>query len=180
MCDRLILQVKSSNLNFLLEESPFSVNISLKKTFIRKKNRDSSFPLGYANRINLHDRTTTNESLVEENIALKNSLKAIHSEKEALEDALSDMNRKLEKSKEEICELPSENNHKNKEYKILGKEADKICFHFHIYNTNFHLFKVNIHCLLHLLKVHQHHQELHLFYRVHQQPSINFQQSKQR
>ena len=32
-CDLLISQLKYSNLNFMLSESPYSVNLSIKKTF---------------------------------------------------------------------------------------------------------------------------------------------------
>ena len=37
-CDILINLVKKSNLNFSLSESPFSVSVTIKKTFIKDKN----------------------------------------------------------------------------------------------------------------------------------------------
>ena len=37
-CEFLLNQIKASNLNYTLEETPFSVTLSLKKTFIKDKN----------------------------------------------------------------------------------------------------------------------------------------------
>ena len=44
-CDLLLSQIKRSNLNYNLTESPFSVVISIKKTFIKEKNGALRFPL---------------------------------------------------------------------------------------------------------------------------------------
>ena len=40
-CDVLLSYVKKSNLNFHISESPFSVTINIKKSFIINKNGDS-------------------------------------------------------------------------------------------------------------------------------------------
>ena len=40
VCDKLLSSIKSSGLNFVLTETPFTVNIVLKKTFIKTKESD--------------------------------------------------------------------------------------------------------------------------------------------
>ena len=40
ICEKILSCVKGSNLNYSLKESPFSVLISLRKSFIKYKNND--------------------------------------------------------------------------------------------------------------------------------------------
>ena len=110
VCELLILKVKSSELNYILEESPFSVNIRLKKSFIKKKNGESLNCANF-NRSNLVDEAAEKKSF--------------DKEREALEETISDLSDKLEKSKVEICELLSENNDKTKVIVLLEKELVK-------------------------------------------------------
>ena len=42
--DNIIASVKKSNLNFHIQESPFSVQINIRKTYIRNKNGDEIKP----------------------------------------------------------------------------------------------------------------------------------------
>ena len=92
VCEMLIMKVKSSDLNFILEESPFSVNISLKKSFIQKRNG------GYLpKRSNLLDEAAANKSLTQE--ILKESLDRFYLEREAFEETVSELSDKLQKSK---------------------------------------------------------------------------------
>ena len=42
-CDLLLTYVKNSNLNFSLKESPFSVFLSIKKTFVKDRNGSVRF-----------------------------------------------------------------------------------------------------------------------------------------
>ena len=120
VCEMLIMKVKSSDLKFIIEESPFSVNISLEKSFIQKRN-GGNLP----KRSNLLDEAAANRSLAKENTALKESLDRLNLEREALEETVSELSYKLEKSKVEICDLFGENKYKTKENVELEKEVDK-------------------------------------------------------
>ena len=125
-CDLLIWNVKTSNLNFVLEESPFSVNISLKKSFIKMKNGDPSPPgFLYNNSNGVVDSSylNANGNIAKENEALKDHLKVLETDKEALEEAINNLGIKLEKSKVEICELLSDKNSTTKE---KGKTEKKL------------------------------------------------------
>ena len=42
ICDELLSNIKSSGLNFVLTETPFSVKIEIKKTFFRRSSKFSS------------------------------------------------------------------------------------------------------------------------------------------
>jgi hypothetical protein len=42
ICDEILLNIKSSGLNFVLTETPFSVKIEIKKTFFRRSSKFSS------------------------------------------------------------------------------------------------------------------------------------------
>ena len=45
ICERLLCQLKASGLNYSLTETPFSVNITLKKSFVRNKSGATKFPV---------------------------------------------------------------------------------------------------------------------------------------
>ena len=114
-CDVILSHIKSSNLNFSLTESPFSVHISIRKTFITDKNGNritgifqySSEPIS-----NDYDR-----KLVIENQNLKADIKYIEQEKSELEEAIHELSMKLEKSKVETIKLLEE-----KKETIVAKE----------------------------------------------------------
>ena len=40
ICDRIISDIKTSNLNFHLQETPYSATITLKKTFVNRRNAE--------------------------------------------------------------------------------------------------------------------------------------------
>lgn len=84
--------VRKSMLNFQIQESPFSVNISVRKTFIKDKRGFDQFPLepAYADFRDQND--------------IKNNIKS-ESEKEDLNKVISELSSKLENAKGEICEL---------------------------------------------------------------------------
>ena len=44
ICENLVTQIKRSNLNFILSETPYSVNISLRKRFLKEINPNNSSP----------------------------------------------------------------------------------------------------------------------------------------
>ena len=107
-CEILMNHVKRSNLNFSLNESPFSVSLSIRKTFVKDRNgveRNSG--------VSLQDNYIVDEKQTLENE--KKSLKLLliqhEHEKEALKDTINDFGQKLEKARseneldEKKCEL---------------------------------------------------------------------------
>ena len=99
-CDMIISQIKSSNLNYCLKESPFSVDVSIKKTFIKDKNGNTK--LGPKEMELFYKKIDRN--LVTENEALKEDIQYLANEA-ALENALDNLGLKLDKAKLEIGEL---------------------------------------------------------------------------
>ena len=47
ICEQLIQKLRQSNLNFVLTESPFSVEIKIKKSFVKIHNQSSPNPKKY-------------------------------------------------------------------------------------------------------------------------------------
>ena len=101
-CEILMNHVKRSNLNFSLNESPFSVSLSIRKTFVRDRNgveRNSTF-----SGVSLQDNYIVDEKQTLENE--KKSLKLLliqhEHEKEALKDTINDFGQKLEKARSEL------------------------------------------------------------------------------
>ena len=114
----LIDFVRKSKLNFQIQESPFSVNISVRKTFIKDKRGFDQFPLepAYADFRDQND--------------IKNNIKS-ESEKEDLNKVISELSSKLENAKGEICELMKSKSDTEKENLSLvskltetGRELD--------------------------------------------------------
>ena len=109
-CDLLLNLVKNSNLNFSLTESPFSVTINIKKSFIKDKNgivRVSN--IGGFFRYNCQS-IDENQILQEENKSLKTVLAQHKDENEALSDTTHVLGIKLEKAKKELTETIFEKN----------------------------------------------------------------------
>ena len=62
-CDLLLSYVKKSNLNFSLNESPFAVSISIKKTYVKDKNGTLRQPLfGIDNVVKKENQNTLEEN----------------------------------------------------------------------------------------------------------------------
>ena len=92
LCDNIIHAVKTSNLNYSLQESPFSVYLSIKKTFIQNKHGDLLLPKYYGN-------------IVEETKQLRAEFENIKSERDALVLDTSELHTELEKSRTHVQEL---------------------------------------------------------------------------
>ena len=78
--DLLVSHVKSSNLNYSLQESPFSIHLSIRKSFIKNQNGD--YIPGFINNNRFEDSLVYSDTnLVGKNEALKEHLKNFKSEK---------------------------------------------------------------------------------------------------
>ena len=85
-CDVILSHIKPSNLNFSLTESPFSVQIRIRKTFITYKN-GYKIP-GIFEKKSLEPNDNLNLKLLIENENLKEDIKHFDQEKSVLEEAL--------------------------------------------------------------------------------------------
>ena len=82
--DLLITYVKKSNLNFSLNESPFAISISIKKTFVKDKN-------GMPRHSQLSEFEQQDSSIQNQNVSLETDVANFVSDQEAFKDAISDM-----------------------------------------------------------------------------------------
>ena len=99
--ETILTCVKNSNLNFSLRESPFSIQLDLKKTFIRNKNGEI-LSKNSDNLPDLEPLKNENKNYLKENYYLKALIDKLRADHEESKKALSEMNIKLEKEKEEL------------------------------------------------------------------------------
>ena len=123
VCDLLVSQVKSSSLNFSLQELPFSIQISIKKSFIKYKNSEYTSGRIHTSLDNPFLLSDTN--LEDENKELKEHLENFKSEKMLLENSLHDLSIKLEKAKVEISELLLKNKTLDKTRKAIEEKLNE-------------------------------------------------------
>ena len=107
-CEVLVGFVKNSNLNFKLNESPFSVSIDLKKSFIR--NKDGVFRTSNLGGIS-EPLENTAKILENENETLRTALAQNEHEKEVFTLIINNLQIKLEKAKSELLETFSDKRH---------------------------------------------------------------------
>ena len=124
-CELLLKYVKNSNLNFSLNESPFSVSLSIRKSFVKDKfgaERSSAFT-----GISHQDGRLVNENQNLQNEKKSLSALVIHHEreKEVFEQTIGDLSEKLEKARAELMEIMSEKNTLVKAKKNTEKELDE-------------------------------------------------------
>ena len=125
ICDLLLSHVKSSNLNYSLQESPFSIHLSIKKSFIKDRNGD--YLPGCIINNSLESSLYSEKKLVGENEALKEHLENYKSEKAEFNKDIHNLSIKLEKAKSEVSDLLSKNKTIVKEREALDnklKEKD--------------------------------------------------------
>ena len=132
-CDLLITYVKKSNLNFCLNESPFAISISIKKTFVKDKN-------GISRNSKLSQFEQQDFSFQDQNVPLQTTVANLETYQESLKHAISNMDIKLQASKNDSVELLDEKNRvekakeliegqlnlKNKEFDELHVEITKL------------------------------------------------------
>ena len=95
----IVSTVKSSNLNFLIQESPFSLQITLRKTFIKNKNGTTLQPFRENNNTCEFEQKVQIEKLQQENSALHDSVKHLETDLSETRDTLQKLNKKLENEK---------------------------------------------------------------------------------
>ena len=92
-CDTIISLIRDSNLNFFVQETPFSAFINIRKTFCRGSTGD------YKNPVRKDDQ---HENLKLENKILKDKLDEKNMQLEAFKEDMCVLRSKLEKAEEEL------------------------------------------------------------------------------
>ena len=113
-CELVLSQIRTSNLNFSIKESPFSALISLRKTFIRNKIGEKLFYRGENSDPDHLGISAQLKTLREENEFLKDELDKTKCSETEFKTIAHELGLKLEKSKVEISELWVQNNLKEK------------------------------------------------------------------
>ena len=99
--------IKNSNLNYFAQESPFSITINIRKTFVKDLNGTLLSP--NQDFSDIEYLRSENEFLKNDNFTLKSALIYRDTEKDASEKALHDLSIKLEKAKAELSETLAKN-----------------------------------------------------------------------
>ena len=91
--------VKKSNLNYQIQESPFSIAINLRKTFVKNRKGDDLQPSSdFFVEVDTLKHKVKVENLEEENVTLRTTLDQLEAELQDAKVALHDMSMKVEKS----------------------------------------------------------------------------------
>ena len=121
--DVIVNSVKRSNLNFYIQESPFSLLINLRKTFVKTKTGASPS----SDISNCKESTAAImekikvEKLEKENTFLGDTLKDLEAEAKETHNTVHDLSIKLEKAKKETLEALFQLNATTKESEKLKK-----------------------------------------------------------
>ena len=114
--DLVLSCIKASNLNYTIQESPFSVLINMRKTFVKDKNGEPFFGE------NLLDFYAANRKLREENEALESKVNNLEFECEGYVKVIHEQGLIIEKAKNELSETLYK---VNENAKIYEKELKK-------------------------------------------------------
>ena len=105
VADMIVASIKTSNLNFLIQESPFSLIIHLRKCFIKNKAGYTVLPpvsvLQNSNEVNeaLEKEKSKVTKLEHENTALHDSIEQLQVDLQEARDALYEKDIQLENEK---------------------------------------------------------------------------------
>ena len=103
VCDFLISVLKASHLNFYLQESPFAVNINVKKTFIKNHAGVEVLP-------DVDNFSCIKCQAADNNVVVKDTVGEDDEKYDKLNDTIHDLSCKLEKAKNELSETMEEKN----------------------------------------------------------------------
>ena len=123
--DMIVFHVKKSSLNYSIQESPFSLLINIRKSFIRDKHGENLLPSSAFSEAN--SVSVKSEKNEEENLSLQNTVKELEVALDGSKKDLYIFSMKLEKAKIELEEALVDKNEVIKEnQKIELKLKDKV------------------------------------------------------
>ena len=116
VCEKLLNQVKTSNLNYILSETPYSANICIRKWF--QKNKVATLL-----------SSESENSYIEDNKRLKMKLKKVETENDALKVTVRSLEKKAEKAESDLNDFKKKNKNvsddKTEDIKILKSVIKK-------------------------------------------------------
>ena len=118
--DAVLQCVKSSNLHFAVNETPFSVYITLRKKFINRDIKIVTAAESDALKVELSQNYQKCEDLIQKNAELIHLIEKKDDKTSTLESLLHDKEIKLEKAKVELSEALGKVNNVAKENKEKG------------------------------------------------------------
>ena len=116
--DMVVSYVKKSKLNYSIQESPFSLLINIRKSFIRNKQGDQ-LPPSSDTFSEMNTAKVKSDKIEEESLSLKTNVNHLEVALDASLKDLHDLSIKLEKAKKEIQEAMADKNSFVKENKRL-------------------------------------------------------------
>ena len=116
--DMVVSYVKKSKLNYSIQESPFSLLINIRKSFIRNKQGDQ-LPSSSDTFIEMNTTKIKSDKIEEESLSLKPNVNHLEVALDASLKDLHDLSIKLEKAKKEIQDAMADKNSFVKENKRL-------------------------------------------------------------
>ena len=111
-CNELLKTLRDSNLHFIVSESPYSMQICVRKKFLQQKKSVSSSS-GQSVTIGLEKRS---EDLAKENVSLAVTLKEANKDIEDLKNNNEILVTKLENAEKEMLELCKEKTENTKKF----------------------------------------------------------------
>ena len=127
-CETLISNLKWTNLNYHLEETPFSLHLHIRKSFIKGLNGEVLYPNVQQS---AHSSDLKNESEI-----LKAKIKLLETEKEAFQNDLEELSDELGKAKAVTADLMKERQDTLKVKEMSDKNLDKKQTELDIFKTN--------------------------------------------
>ena len=129
-CSRILAEIRSSNLHYLVQESPFSMYLTLRKKFTKKSTKsDQKVQTSPSEIQNLEDKVN---KLRDEKNSLEELLKQTELECEASKDVVKLFEEKLEKAESEFLkqctnfkEIKDDNVSETKLLKVTVKNANE-------------------------------------------------------
>ena len=121
-CDLILKQVRSSSLNFAIQETPFSVYLTLRKSFCQPP-RKVSTPDKPSNIV---ESELSSKKLKTELETLRKELKVLKTKSDHLEEANDELSRQLEEEVIESERLKSELTLKAENLQIFDEKLEKL------------------------------------------------------
>ena len=135
MCDQVLQTLKYSNLNFVVQETPFSAYITIRKSFISGKvfNPDSG-DISFA--------PSSKKKITEEKELLETRIRELETENENYASDLHNVSMKLEKAKKELSNALFEKETSDKNKRVSDKHLEENICENKILNNSIKKFDV--------------------------------------
>ena len=126
ICDQVLWLIKNSGLNFQLKETPFSLDICIKKRYVNLWQQENGNPVPNQSTFQFHHSQHQHSQESQEDIHLQEVSK-LNQRLEALQTKHDDTLEDKVKVSSEILELDQNHRKLSKENKELQKKLEQVC-----------------------------------------------------